>query len=109
MPTKISENDDFYLPVDAVITAIFKKLDTSINWNFDKINEMLKENYSKQEIEVWDDLWFWGFITQKGSGVIRDFDWNINKYWVIKETDKNPVIIEEIKKKAKEFIEILVK
>ena len=107
VPQTISASDNFYLPVDSVIIAIFKKLDDSKKWNFDKVNYTLKESYSMQEIEVWDDLWFWGFITQKGSGNKRTFEWNENKYWSLKESDKSPEIINKIKAKAQDFIDLL--
>jgi hypothetical protein len=106
VPTLIEENDSFYLPVDAVIIAIFTKLDSSTKWDFDKINKTLATNYKGQQIEVWDDLWFWGFITQNGSGETRVFGWNENKYWVLKESDKKKDKIEEIKNKCNEFLEI---
>jgi hypothetical protein len=106
VPKLIDENDSFYLPVDAVIIAIFKKLDNSIKWDFDKINKTLETKYKGQQIEVWDDLWFWGFITQNGSGDNRVFEWNENKYWVLKESDKDKMKIEEIKNKCQEFLEI---
>ena len=105
VPKLIDDNDSFYLPVDAVIIAIFKKLDSSINWDFEKINKTLKEKYKEQEIEIWDDLWFWGFITQNG-GENRKFEWNENKYWVLKESDKDKLKIQEIKNKCHEFLEI---
>jgi hypothetical protein len=106
VPKLIDENDSFYRPVDAVIIAIFKKLDNSIKWDFDKINKTLETKYKGQQIEVWDDLWFWGFITQNGSGDNRVFEWNENKYWVLKESDKDKIKIEEIKNKCQEFLEI---
>ncbi|AXP82733.1 hypothetical protein CJ739_3672 [Mariniflexile rhizosphaerae] len=106
VPKLIDENDSFYLPVDAVIIAIFKKLDNSIKWDFNKINKTLETKYKGQQIEVWDDLWFWGFITQNGSGDNRAFEWNENKYWVLKESDKDKMKIEEIKNKCQEFLEI---
>ncbi len=106
-PKAIEEFDDFYLPVDAVIIAIFKGIEPNRNWNFNSITKKIKEYYRHEEIEVWDDLWFWGFITQKGSGENRMFEWNENKYWMMKESDKNPVKIEEIKLKANSFIEII--
>lgn len=109
VPKLIDENDSFYLPVDAVIIAIFKKLDNSIKWDFDKINKTLEIKYKGQQIEVWDDLWFWGFITQNGSGDNRVFEWNENKYWVLKESDKDKMKIEEIKNKCQEFLEIFNK
>ena len=107
VPKTISNNDNFYLPVDAVIIAIFKKLDSSKNWDFDKVNKTLKSKYNGQQIEVWDDLWFWGFITQNGSGDNRAFEWNENKYWALKESDKNNEMIETIKAKAQDFLNLL--
>jgi len=59
----------------------------------------LKKYYSLSEIEIWDDLWFWGFITQKDSGKNRTFEWNENKYWMIKVSEKNEKIIKKLKKK----------
>lgn len=108
VPNVIANEDNFYLPVDAVIIAIFTKLKKQ-NWDFKKINDLLKLSYKKFEIEIWDDLWFWGFITQEGSGVERDFKWNENKYWMIKESDKNFEKIQEIKEKAEEFLQIIEK
>jgi len=107
VPKTIADNDNFYLPVDAVIIAIFNKLDGSVNWDFDKINKTLRAKYNGLEIEVWDDLWFWGFITQNGSGDNRTFEWNENKYWALKESDKTPKTIIEIKEKADEFLKKL--
>jgi len=107
VPPNLASNDSFYLPVDSVIVAIFKKLDNSINWDFDKVNRTLKQKYNGQQIEVWDDLWFWGFITQNGSGSNRRFEWNENKYWALKESDKNPETIREISKKSNEFLKTI--
>ncbi len=108
VPKKIDNEDTFYLPVDAVIISIFKRLDKSAKWNFNNINSLLKTKYKGQQIEVWDDLWFWGFITQNGSGDNREFQWNENKYWALKESDKAPLVIAEIKEKANEFLKIIV-
>lgn len=106
VPKDLTRNDQFYLPVDAVIIAIFKCF-KNINWSFGKINRELERYYSIEEIEVWDDLWFWGFITQSGSGNNRKMEWNLNKYWTLRESDKNPEMIEEIRQKAKKFLTIL--
>src|SRR5690606_8375511 len=99
-PTEIKDNDSFYLPVDAVIISIFNSLENK-NWDFKNINKKLKE-YDGNDIEIWDDLWFWGFITQKGTGNVRKMEWNLNKYWTLRESDKNPFMIEKIKNKAEE-------
>lgn len=109
VPNTISDDDYYYLPVDSVIINIFNMIDKTNNWDFDKINKILKQHYNNQQIEIWDDLWFWGFITQNGSGNNRQFIWNENKYWVLKESDKNELIINEIKHKSNEFLKILRK
>lgn len=108
-PEKLSENDLFYLPVDAVIIAIFKSIDRNNNWTFSKINRTIKDYFSGNEIEIWDDLWFWGFITQMGTGDNREMKWNLNKYWTLRESDKNQKMITEIKTKAEIFLNILKK
>jgi len=107
VPNTISEVDGFYLPVDVVIRSIFNKLNNTKNVTFDNINKTLKSKYTRQQIEVWDDLWFWGFITQNSSGDQRVFKWNENKYWALKESDKNPKMIFEIKNKAELFLKII--
>ena len=104
---EIASSDEFYLPVDVVIISIFEKLDPDKSWHFENINKILKENYKGRQIELWDDLWFWGFITQKGTGDNRKFEWNENKYWALEETDKNEATIAEIRNKANEFLDIL--
>ena len=105
-PTDLEKNDNFYLPVDAVIIAIFKEIKQQ-NWNFKSVNKIINENYSGKDIEVWDDLWFWGFISQIGTGDGRKMGWNLNKYWNLRESDKNPKKIAEIKEKSDEFLNIL--
>ncbi|MCD4792789.1 MAG: hypothetical protein K8R54_06135 [Bacteroidales bacterium] len=108
-PEKLIEKDIFYLPVDAVIIAIFKRIDNNQNWTFNKINKIIKRYYCGSEIEIWDDLWFWGFITQIGAGENRKMNWNLNKYWTLRESDKNPEMIDEIQQKAEFFLNILKK
>ncbi|MDT4863456.1 hypothetical protein FQZ97_981650 [compost metagenome] len=86
-------------------------MDNSKAWTFDNVNKSLGDRYRGSDIEVWDDLWFWGFITQKGSGDNREFErekkWNENKYWALRETDKNQKVIEEIKERSEKFLKIL--
>lgn len=107
VPEIIQPSEKFFLPVDAVIIAVFNKLDNKRNWNFKNINKVLQDHYRSDEMEVWDDLWFWGFINQKGSGNNRVLEWNLNKYWVLSESDKIPTIIDEIEIKSIEFRSIL--
>jgi hypothetical protein len=106
-PSDIKEEDKLFLPVDAVIKFIFKSIDSSTTWNFNNVNCRIGEFYSGKQIEVWDDLWFWGFITQKGSGDNRVLEWNENKYWMLKEPIKNKETIAKIKRKANKFINIV--
>lgn len=82
------------LPVDKVIKAIFRHLrvsddDTSfrLKEDFGKINCYLRDTLgcTREEMLVWDDLWFWGFITQKSKVGTdeREYQWNDAKYWSI--------------------------
>lgn len=107
VPQSIDSNDLLFLPVDTVIITIFNKVNNVANSSFSNINKLLQNNYSFEQIEVWDDLWFWGFISQNGTGIVRNFEWNENKYWILKESDKNPNLIFEIKNKVDEFLSIL--
>jgi hypothetical protein len=98
----IDDNDTFYLPVDAVIIEIFSRIE--LGNNFKKINTFLNKHYKGKDIEVWDDLWFWGFISQKSNGATRALAWNEAKYWSQLETNKDETVIKEIKDKVSEFI-----
>lgn len=106
-PRKIEANDSLMLPVDIVITEIFQKIDSKIIWNFTSINNTLKDYYKGDDIAIWDDLWFWGFITQKGSGKDRAFEWNKSKYWMLEESPKDSNTIGIIENKAIEFLKLL--
>jgi hypothetical protein len=108
-PTKIFKDEQFYLPVDAVIEFIFKRLELPITVDFNGINNYLFKSklYNAELMEIWDDLWFWGFITQKGGGDKRFMEWNENKYWALLHTDKDQKTINEISNKAVKFIGIL--
>jgi hypothetical protein len=107
VPTGITKGDKFYLPVDSVMIAIFNKIDPEENWNFKDINWLIQSKYDVDQIEVWDDLWFWGFITQIGTGDNRIHVWNENKYWALLNTDKNLKTISEIESLAIKFLKIL--
>jgi hypothetical protein len=107
VPKSIKKNDEFFLPVDAVIISIFNNLNSEIKWDFDKVNSKLKKIYKEREIEVWDDLWFWGFITQNGTGENRKFEWNVNKYWALKESDKSKLEMKIIENKAEIFLNLM--
>lgn len=101
--------DKIFLPVDAVILAIFNKQlskDSKHKYNFYNINKLLHKHFSNKQLILFDDLWFLGFITQKGS-ITREFEWNENKYWTIKESNKESLCIDVIKDKAAEFLSLI--
>jgi len=106
-PVNISANDCLFLPVDSVIIAIFKKIENK-SWTFTSINKEISKYYNGNEIEVWDDLWFWGFITQKVENKERILEWNPNKYWSMNESNKDPIVIKTIEEKSKIFLSLLI-
>jgi len=99
-------NDKLYLPVDRVIINIFNYLKFKKN-SFLSINKKLNKCSTDKSIAIWDDLWFWGFITQKGSGSNRVLEWNLDKYWSLEHSDKSHEMINEIETKARCFIKLL--
>ncbi len=110
-PQSIDMNDRIFLPVDTVIEEIFKKIGFN-KTTFIKINNEIDKYYKGTEIEVWDDLWFWGFITQRvigyGKEKERMFEWNLDKYWSLEHSNKDPFIIKEIEEKSRHFLNILL-
>lgn len=100
----LSISDKLRLPVDSVIIHIFKKISHRKIKSFAGINALLwKNGYRGDKIEVWDDLWFWGFITQKGTGKDRKVCFNESKYWALLHSDKSDKTLFTIRKKADEF------
>lgn len=106
-PKVINQKEKIFLPVDAVIEATFHRIEPSTKWNFHKINKLLQDNYSSEQMEVWDDLWFWGFINQRGSGLNREFIWNEAKYWALIETSKDETSINTIKETSLGFLKLI--
>ena len=98
------------LPVDSVILKIFE------NWpdnrstlnKFKSINEYLTEiGYADEDMLIWDDLWFWGFITQRSypkEG--RKIEWNEAKYWAIISAPKDKEAIRRVKMLARRFLKL---
>ena len=107
VPKLITPEDKLYLPVDQVILNLFQRSLGVENPDFTRINNLLFERYAGAQLEIWDDLWFWGFITQKGSASGRTFEWNEAKYYSIQHAPKGERTIAEVKKKAKMFIDKL--
>mgnify|MGYP003596868627 CR=1 FL=1 len=104
-PTTL-ENDRIYLPVDAVIIDVFRRLGLS-SPSFKSINKELQKHFAAPEMAIWDDLWFWGFINQKGSGEKRTNEWNQNKYWALENSNKKHSIIYEIEAKSERFRQLV--
>ncbi len=111
------ENDKIFLPVDAVIKHIFTAHFGLANPDFNSINYIITkfpdEMDSKTDrlecISIWDDLWFWGFITQQTTDDVRNTVWNEAKYWTLEtlpETDREGHST-STENKAKEFIDLL--
>lgn len=105
---KLEKGDKLYLPVDQVIEKIFSKI-YGKDLKFDKINEILQEQFTNpNDLIIWDDLWYWGFITQKGSGKNRIFDdFNESKYWCMQFSTKNEIEIKKIKEECKIFLKLI--
>ena len=91
----LNENE-LKLPVDAVITHIFKDnfLNQGCKLDFDGINKFFSKKHPKNDdFIIWDELWFWGFITQQTIDNSRKTcEFNENKFlclpYVEKDIDK---------------------
>jgi hypothetical protein len=106
-PTTITKDDELYLPVDAVINFIFEQLGNPCPNTFNGINNYLKNTLPNSNFDIWDDLWFWGFITQNSQDKKRILQWNENKYWNLLNSTKDATSIAETKVLANEFIKII--
>jgi hypothetical protein len=99
----LKPGDRLYLPVDAVIARVFKELSDG-KANFSSINKKLQD-FSQRDMLVWDDLWFWGFITQRSDGDERKIEWNPGKFWGLQFSPKTHE--KAIEGLAGEFIRLL--
>jgi hypothetical protein len=108
VPARLSNEDNMYLPVDAVILFLFKQLQISCPNSFKGINDYLQANCPGTSMEVWDDLWFWGFITQRIENKERILcAFNEQKYWNIKHVPKDKKSIDEVTQLAKQFVKLI--
>ncbi|MDE1896071.1 MAG: hypothetical protein KGH91_03235 [Rhodospirillales bacterium] len=99
--------DDFVrVPVDSVIKYIFKNI-TGSNLDFETINDLVFNviGRTNDEAIIWDDLWFWGFITQHGGGDNRTLAINEAKFWTIYGSPKEKWA--DVRAHAEKFVEIL--
>ncbi len=119
------------LPVDKVIEAIFLHLRIRDEdplhrvKGFKAINRYLSDElkYEREDMLIWDDLWFWGFITQRSKAIKledgvadktqadskaqqRQYGWNAAKYWSIFTAPKDEETIIKIEGLANDFLRI---
>jgi hypothetical protein len=106
-PLQLLNDDKIYLPVDAVILHIFENLGNPCKNNFLEINKYIKDKLPDTDFEVWDDLWFWGFITQKVHENKRILEFNRAKYWNIHHAPKDKDTIAKTEILANQFIHLL--
>jgi len=93
-----------FLPVDRVILQIFRSLGHSCP-NIENINNRMRQEYSAEQMLTWDDLWFWGFFTQTGSGNDRIIGWNSGKFWnQLSSSKADEATLIEL---ANEFVQLL--
>jgi hypothetical protein len=104
---QITDNERIYLPVDAVIERIFYPGNAKPHNPFRRINDVLHEmtKDDPSQMLIWDDLWFWGFMTQKGAGGGRSMEWNAPKFWAMRSHSKDDV--NEIEKLANQFVKLV--
>lgn len=109
MARNLSGRDRLYLPVDAVIQHLFKHhIPIGQSPTPKGINRYLHSHIeSPHDMLVWDDLWFWGFITQKGDSASRQMEWNAAKFWSQPSHDKENE--KELARLANKFIGIVTK
>jgi hypothetical protein len=105
----LNENE-LKLPVDSVITHIFKNsfLQEKKQSTFVGINKFISNLPSENSnVIIWDELWFWGFITQQNQKNLKsqkmerkNIKLNVNKFLCLPYVEKD---IFEIEKLANEF------
>ena len=109
----VLKREELELPVDAVILEIFAHLGPLVRKDlksYKAINNYLRDEleYSAKEMLIWDDLWFWGFVTQrsasKAQGGGRTMGWNEGKYWSIPHAPRRQADIAQIMLLSREFV-----
>ena len=112
------KEEKIYLPVDAVIKHIFKSMNILAGDSFTAIKKCIFKFFESEEFAslnltriqamiYFDDLWFWGFISQNSEDNERKNAWNENKYWGLKYTPKDNSSIVEIRQLADAFIQFI--
>lgn len=101
--------DRIYIPVDSVIEHIFSK--TTVGGEFVRINQSIHNfmNEKKKpmiEMLYWDDLWYWGFFTQRVDKDNGRTD-KLNKPKFMSWKNSSPKSFSEVENHAHEFLEIV--
>lgn len=104
----LADKDNVRIPVDTVIQFIFQRI-MRIKLEFQDINEIIFKlaEYKPCDASIWDDLWFWGFITQKVAGNARVLEMNEAKFWAIKGATWDSSNVRDVKCNAKKFIKLI--
>ena len=84
----------------------FLKLIKSEKLSSFKILITFCNNNTAEDLIIWDELWYWGFIGTKGPRNNRKLDWNLPKYISLEGVSKTDRDIEQIKTKTEEFINV---
>ncbi|BBU30375.1 hypothetical protein BTHE68_41090 [Burkholderia sp. THE68] len=102
------KDDRVFLPVDAVIKRISQAIPAAgLGTSFDSMNARLcAAGFIAEDMLVWDDLWFWGFLTQNSSTKERVMAWNEPRFWGQLSMPKSK--IDEIKRECETFLALLV-
>jgi hypothetical protein len=109
----VLKREEIEVPVDAVIMEVFARLGPLVGKDLKShksINYYLRDEleYSAREMLIWDDLWFWGFITQrsapKSQGGGRTVGWNEGKYWSIPHAPRRPADVARVMQLSREFL-----
>ncbi|KWF00485.1 hypothetical protein WL80_02510 [Burkholderia ubonensis] len=111
--TRVLEGDQLRLPVDAVILTIFEALARRIAWtkaiSAPNVGRYFHHDlgYRDEELLIWDDLWFWGFVTQKTVEGRRELGWNESKYWAVPHAPRDRRSIKHIKQCSERFLRLI--
>ncbi|KVL65422.1 hypothetical protein [Burkholderia ubonensis] len=111
--TRVLEGDQLRLPVDAVILTIFEALARRIAWtkaiSAPNVGRYFHHDlgYRDEELLIWDDLWFWGFVTQKTVEGRRELGWNESKYWAVPHAPRDRRSIKHIKQCSERFLMLI--
>ncbi|MCB9312501.1 MAG: hypothetical protein H6568_07015 [Lewinellaceae bacterium] len=102
--------DKMMVPVDEVIKHIFMKLlRTRKMPSFARVNNEIKALGIVKNVDIWDDLWFWGFITQITKNKKRTLtEWNAGKFYSLLHSPKDENTVNDVREKARQFHHLIL-